>query len=300
MTNIYYTYIYTLTYGFAAICLCPVIYVFSISYFNGVLKTIKSLFYASLILYLMVFTDCTLFALWSVTKCHHVQISLIIHNIALQLYVIQIIVLGIILFYRLYTLFKSTPFQLSKLVTRFYLSLILIVSFLGIFAAVMYSNYLSIARFVSSLIGIFGMILMISIICLYIYKLFLVYKTGNDDDLMNVITKTSLLTFISILNTILVFITLPLFSFEKIQYSPHCNYAWNLIVIADLYTNVFCIFLGFKHFKQHYIKVCGFCDVKCNRICTKYVENNIRVAKEINIKNGTTNVVNAQSSKNPV
>ena len=275
---VYYDYVNTILFGTSSLGLTSFIYIFIHSYLKSKLKTIKLLFYSGTTFFIMIFIALLSYSFWSINRCHNWRISTIFHLIATQLYILQTMMLAAILFYRLYKVFKTTKFALNILTIRLFSTCYIIASLIGIGAGITYSTHRTIGRFIGSIAGIFGIIIIGYIFILYVYKLFLVYKSEKDEDLINVITKTSLLAFISIFNTFLVFTIIPLISVIN---SVHFSFIWNVLVVMDLYTNFFCIYLQYKYFNPYYLKICGVCDRKCVALWSKCIATNPNLQNEI-------------------
>eukprot|EP01084_Bolivina_argentea_P209114 356281_1 len=82
-----------------------------------------------------------------------------------------------------------------------------------------------------------------------------------------IITKVSLLTFMSILSGFIsgsVMSVLPLFLGKK---SSDVRFGIALAALIDVYCNFLSIVYGFGIFDGHYMKVCGCCDRRLKAVC---------------------------------
>ena len=106
---------------------------------------------------------------------------------------------------------------------------------------------------------------------LFVYKLFKVYQkfvpvsATNDDGLLSIITKNTLLAVISVTSTILNSIIV-VFAWNNLQNIP-LWYIKDVCLVLEMYTNFCCILLTYKYFNNHYDKFCGCMDRKCKYCC---------------------------------
>eukprot|EP01084_Bolivina_argentea_P289395 496945_1 len=106
-------------------------------------------------------------------------------------------------------------------------------------------------------------IVCISIVILYVYKLVIVYTVFNKDIiLIKLITKTSILAITSIIfSLITIFLMIYKYGTNTDIFYVHA------ITSIDILTNFLCIMLGFQYFENHYNKLCGLCLHKQCELC---------------------------------
>ena len=104
---------------------------------------------------------------------------------------------------------------------------------------------------------------------LFIYKIIQVYQSmGNDEELIGMITKATILTFISIFITCLAPISIIALNNSD---SVHIRSITTLVIIADLYSNFICIVLEYDYFNGYYSRLCSCMDIKCRKLWSKMV-----------------------------
>lgn len=173
-----------------------------------------------------------------------------------------------LLFYRLYRTYRNVPtLGLSKgtIITFTVFYIVTCVMFLT--GSTLYT--LSPAKggtLIYSISSIITICLAISLFGVYIFKLYSIYKTTKDDDLVNLISKNSLLALVSISITLLNFV---LFAFVDLAKSAHYGFVVDIFIVTDIYTNALCIFLSYKSFENYYYKICGICDSRCIKKCVQ-------------------------------
>eukprot|EP01084_Bolivina_argentea_P285104 488844_1 len=179
------------------------------------------------------------------------------------LYAIQFYFLLLTLFIRLYSVFHGTVFKLQKHTIRFYVTMYILMPFMMLTAAVIW-KYVIIGAIILALTAILTISLVISILILFIYKLIQVYSKHNDDTLIGVITKNTILTFASILFTLISMFAIIIFG----------DTFWSdIAMIVDLYTNFLSIMLTYDCFNNYYVTICHCMDNKCKIWCQKLVKN---------------------------
>ena len=191
-------------------------------------------------------------------------------NVTSVLYVFQLIMLLGILFFRLYLSFRATAFTISKCTIWSFSIYYSLTSICGVFGAISVSTASTLGQ--SILGGTMGLTLLLALwlICLFLYKLTQIYKAskskGGDDELVRVITKTSLLCFISTLNSIL---SLSIIPYSISSTSIHVKFVAAIVNIIDIYTNFLCIYLSYTYFARFYALLCGCCDMSCQYLWNK-------------------------------
>lgn len=245
----------------------------------------KSLFYSGLIFLISTSTIILLMNISGFTRIHEClnknyispssRLYIVLGMNAL--YVTQFYLLLLVLYTRLKVIFQDTMWKISRNMVRFYTTIFVITPSIFIVAAIIHT----ILPFtIIDLIGVllcFVMIiiLIISMMVLFIRKLIQIYKnafltTETDDSTLwiSTITKTTLLTFISILLTLLSPISLAMANVTK---STHAVWVSNFMVLFDVYTNFICVTLSYNHHADHYNKLCGCMDSQCRKMWTKMV-----------------------------
>lgn len=251
------------------ITMIPIIYKYVVMYRNSKEKKSKSLIYPGFFFFIAIYlTFCTLFT-QGLFYCRNDRIYQMIFPVFALLYSIQFCLLLILLFIRLYFVFNKTCLQLSNKTIISY-CLIYIVMFFVLFAAAIFQSVNpEIANVMVVMAFLLILILIVSIIGLFIYKIIQVYKSmGNDQELIGIITKATILTFVSIFITCLSPISI--IAFNKYE-SIHVRSMTTLIIIADLYSNFICIVLEYDYFNGYYHKLCSCMDIKCRKLWNRMV-----------------------------
>ena len=223
----------------------------------------KCLFWTGLVFFSLIFLCHILWAIGSIYFCHDLNAFAFISNIWSQLYVLQLFLLLAILFARLYYPFKGTAFGLSTLTIKTYCILYTIAALLLVAGAIAYSNFYNtfIGLLILGLAWLMMIIVMMTLVILFIYKLMQVYKSiDGDTELIATITKTSLLCFISISSSLFLAIAGII---TPSTGSVHVNLIVGLFTTNDMFTNFWCVVLGFKRYHQWYLQGCKCCDSKC-------------------------------------
>eukprot|EP01084_Bolivina_argentea_P252958 424781_1 len=183
---------------------------------------------------------------------------------------IQLYLLLLIYYLRLQFIFAATALALSKVTNVIYISLFV---FLPIYVAfviiiIIVANNMR-AMFMATYFFLFIMI-MSSLVILFIFKLIQVYKLSpetNNDQLVTAITKTTILTSISLGSTFMSVIGNVIFPFVGVAIQWVCHY----ISLMDLLTNFVCIMMSYNAFRMYYVLLCPFCDSKCRVCCSRIV-----------------------------
>ena len=179
-------------------------------------------------------------------------------NILSQFYCLETLLLLGQLYYRLNVIFKNTQFEMSKCTNNTFWIYYIFTTIVFVGGCVMYSNYITLSTMITAFAGVLVLLLTITLQCLFMNKVFNVYRVSDDaEDLIKIITKTSLLAMISTFNTILAFLGAAI---EPTMQSIHLNFVIRLVLTADIFTNFVCIFLAYNDFSSDYDKVCAKCD----------------------------------------
>ena len=215
-----------------------------------------------------------------------------------MLYFIQYMSLIFLNFFRLYITFKHTPLRFSKILTCYYqilwvLLCISVVSFLILYGSLDMSKYSILVSFVMYAIFWLLAILTISTCVVFIHKLVQVYKmdASSDEDgkLIRTITKTTILTMISVLITILAYMS------SAIGFESHSEIRVSIAKMmsaVDVWSNLICFILTIQTAEMYYNRLCGFCHSNCECICRWMVNR-----ENESIKNLKKDVVDSQTNE---
>ena len=93
MYGIYYNYIIPSIVGIAALSIIPPTFIYFRAYFTGKIKTIRSFFYMAALLFILIFFALIFVALHATQVCHNLKITPLLRHIAVQLFILQNMVL---------------------------------------------------------------------------------------------------------------------------------------------------------------------------------------------------------------
>ena len=231
----------------------------------------KTIFYVSLLF--ICFTILSLSGLLieiSLSCIHHIFLDYSF-LIFITLYLLQSGCLLLISFIRVKYVFDTTFMKLSKCTIRFYYIIFVILALfipLSMIELIDTENDILyiITAFAASMVFLLLIFLSVSIMILFIRKLIQVYKmVTKDDDLIEIITRSTILTLVSISVTLIVLPT------SGIQ----MQYPWILVYVFlfDITTNFLCIMLSFDLMKEYYVTICGCIDSQCKKCWTNIVQN---------------------------
>eukprot|EP01084_Bolivina_argentea_P157555 274536_1 len=226
----------------------------------------------------LVFATLTLFGLiipWRLSVCYP-QI-LYLSPLYVTIYCIQSYLLLLLLFFRLYFVFCGTIYGLSKLTLKIYTILFCLLPFFFSIAVYQigiegrWNNPLMVTIIIIGYIYIIIFASTISI--LFIHKLLIMARSinANNDSLIIVVTKTSILSFISSFMTIippLVLMVIFIKGSDSIYYQTTTQqyivrFIIDILFAIDVFTNFICIVLSYKFFNHSYLVICGNLDAKC-------------------------------------
>ena len=253
----------------------------------------KWLFYTGLIFILITIIILIKCIIYGLSHCQYIIIAesrqeIIFNVIFRDLYVIQLYFLWIVLFIRLYYIFNSTGYRLSKLTIRIYSSIFIFSPILTVLLSV---NSLYTIFIVLGLSG--GIFITLSIIILYIFKLIQVYtryteyqehqNIDNDDNiesskqnnlgLLTTITKNTILVIISTLFSLLILFILIMnfiFTVYKIKYGYQQEFL-DICLLLDVYITTLCLIFQYKYLHSSYEYFCGCIDIVCRYYCNQFV-----------------------------
>eukprot|EP01084_Bolivina_argentea_P068897 125414_1 len=296
---IYFDYILPVVVIVVTICMIPPVFVYCTAYMKEKLKSPKRLFYAGLALFITIFVTFIGYIMVFINYCHNKKLYALLVSACNLLYAMQTTMLLQILFYRLFHVFKDTMLAFSKYTIVPWISytvLFWMVYFIG-FILYFISGKVQTGSFIISTAGGLVILATIWLVSMFIYKLIQAHKlcqsTADGRKLVNVVTKTSLLCFISTFNIMLTCIVLPLVSSSG---SIHLDFLFRIILITDMFTNFLCILLSYSYFGSSYQIFCGCCHTKCNSAwSTCFQSKNENVMVDIT-NTGTVNVISTSST----
>eukprot|EP01084_Bolivina_argentea_P095112 170997_1 len=273
----------TLIYIFGSICVIWVIYQFVRAKQEKQLVCDKSLYYMVLIYGVINVILFMVAAVISGSYCFvdadvYFRFLLFLHLVGRTFYMLQYILLILLLFYRLYFIFKGTTFALSH-------CSIIIISFSYILFIIVASTFVICYYYnVNQIILVFMMCiilflvfsLIVGLVWMFAYKLYVVYKnrgsqTNDTKSIVRIITKMFLLTLSSIIFSIVYAIVA---MFDVQSNSVHMMFISGILMASHVFINVLSIMFGFKYFGNYYVKICGRFDRQCTICCAKMVAEN--------------------------
>ena len=169
---IYQDYVGPITYIVMALTMIPLFYHYIAAYYKGNLQSSKSSVYAGAIFFTLIFMYYIATAALSVNKCHNSEMYWILFAVGDCLYLCQSIMLEICLFIRLVFIFKSTDFEISKPMIRFFAALSItgfIVAISGMILFVFVTSLSTTGKFMMASYFIFYILTVIwlNMICIY-------------------------------------------------------------------------------------------------------------------------------------
>ena len=115
---------------------------------------------------------------------------------------------------------------------------------------------------------------------LFLHKVIQVYKSmdkqNNKPELIKIITKTSVLAFVSTFSTLLSSIGTAI---SQMMAPIHAEFSAFILSVFDLSMNFFCIILLYKDYNEWYLKICGCCDSKFTMCWNKIVQTEKNTAE---------------------
>mmetsp|Transcript_69772 Transcript_69772/g.110904 ORF Transcript_69772/g.110904 Transcript_69772/m.110904 type:complete len:327 (-) Transcript_69772:189-1169(-) len=190
----------------------------------------------------------------------------------------------LILFLRLYHAFERSPCRLSPCTVRFYVALFVVqpVSFLvGWFVYSTWSQWIGLLIFSGTALLI--VFLVVSIIALYVHKLIQLYTLSDGDkDLLTLITKSTLLTTLTLVISIIAYV--PSFMLDSLN--GYTYWIMELFLMVDVYGNYCFILLAYPMCTKTYFKVCGKCDDLfrgCCQLMLRHRLKEVMASSEMNL-----------------
>ena len=201
----------------------------------------------------------------------------------------QLVFSVFIWYLRVLNAFKSTKWALSKITKRIFttlcISLFIYMAASIVFALIFYKitifNGVYLWTILSALSIIFYLILTISLLILFIKRLISVYKAvDSDPTFVSLITKMTILIFLSCLVTIIMVIA----NIANDESNIVTKYFAFLSTSIDIFSNLIFVILSFNGYTKYYFIFCGILHNKCNHCWLMIVgttENEINMAIEI-------------------
>ena len=241
--------------------------------------------------------------------CYNINTSiyLVIELSAGTFFFMQSYLLPVIFFDKVHNIFKNGSFRLKKYTIYSYRTAFTFQIFYILITFILRGlQILSSYMLYVMAIGLFFYFLLvtISLVILFIYKLLQVYKNLNKDEyneetefLIEPITKVTILSSISVTMTLInaVFcITYVLYDYSAIV-GKFCNYTGTL----DVYTNFLCIIFCNKMFKKNYQQICSNLDKRCNNYWKMMVSEDKQIGDVLPPKIKLHMTINSNSVATP-
>ena len=190
---------------------------------------------------------------------------------------------------RLQIIFKGARHRLSSFTVKLYWILysLTIISFVA--GAISYANFFgNIIGFINIMIAfMIGSILFIILVILFINKLITVYRTTDSDpEMIALITKNSLLSFIP---TISVFIYMSVVALVMMEKSIHFGVVNGIVLCIDMSVSLWTTILAYRSFNGWYETMCGCCDEKCKSCWNGMIGRNDVIAMTNEVQLSTNN-----------
>ena len=220
---------------------------------------------------------------------------------------------------KLNNIFKSTHYELSKCTKRFYKIMFIIIPlwFITIILLQSLTSFPTKYPLIMSVIAAMGffilILLMISMLILFLYKLIKVYHDAlilmkdaknTHKPIIAAITKVAILYFLSIADTFILLIA-SIFHEASGGKTLIGWYTWYLLNIFDNYFNFLYIIMCYKAFESYYESICKGLDKICRK-CWKRIANrntefddNDEVNLNEYISSRTTRVDRVNTSSSP-
>lgn len=260
------------------------IYLYIRSYEEHKSSISTSIFFAVIIYFALLIFFYVDFFLVNIYWCSSGLIIDWCFNILFRSYHAQALMICSILFARFVDVFKETAFKISQCTIIVYIVIAVLTVTSATCGNILFyeHGYEQIGLLLIGLSALFYVMVMVLLNCLFIYKLIKVRKRvknqracSQDDNLVNVITKTSIL---SLASTVCTFAFLSLFTFRNVWNSVYYWVMVAILLMSDIYTNYLSILMSFKQFNNWYLCLCGCCDQKCNSFWERCINGRKNVA----------------------
>eukprot|EP01084_Bolivina_argentea_P118680 210522_1 len=210
-------------------------------------------------------------------------------SIYLLTYFVHINLFYLILFMKLYFVFRGSAYEMQKSCVRCWIVLFIISPFLYI----SFIYFIALGTLISAIdilvTWIWGVMIPLCLAMSFIYKLLKVYQSIEkdssinenvaDDKILSAITKNAILTMISIPFTVIV---IPVFLSVR---SLETMYGMSWVILLDVYTNLICSIFSYELFSKSYLKICGCLDLKCRQCCHRMANSTKQNDKYQPLKN---------------
>ena len=211
---------------------------------------------------------------------------IIIAGIMLLSYITQWYTLLILFYERLHFIFNPTMYALSNCTTRFYKTMFILLPIAFIITSCLYvilsNKYFWLWSIIGSMVVLFVLILMISMVILFIYKLIYVYRdtvanVSNNDTVDNevIIGAITKLTILNSISTVITLIVLGCFVYginTGLRSNPVFHIFYVLMSILEYYSNFLSAIMCYKKYEGYYKYLCKYMDNNC-RICWRKIVN---------------------------
>ena len=190
-------------------------------------------------------------------------------------------------FMKVKLVFSETSYKLStRCVFIFQTTIIFVLIGLAIGIIIKVMNFVpSIVLLIYTMFWIIIIVaITISEVILFTYKLLIVYKQSvknknKDDEILDAITKASVLNILSVSFTLInLAVYLDMGLIRKGIFTGRLYILGGYVMIFDIYTNFVCIIFISAPFKRHYSAICKYSDL-CIRCCCK----SLCIKKEVEI-----------------
>ena len=252
----------------------PIIYKFIKAHVQNEERKTRStllLFYPGLIFFIFTFLAFVMILIVMLYYCSEHQ-SFYPKLIAsfIMFYVLQLYMLLLTLWIRLYYVLHGTFQAFSKVTISIMTIIFISILVLSVAGVIIYNIYYQIGYWLVYFTLFLLLILIFSVVTMYIYKLLVIYKNMmSDAKLIEIITKTTMLTIISIFATLLSPIMLVMQKRTNMNQVIDGQMIQNLVFYSDIYTNFLCIVLSYRYFDTYYIKLCKGTHSCCEKMWYK-------------------------------
>jgi len=243
------------------------------------LKSQTSQFYLAITFYVAIFVNLLANMMFYIEWCIGDADSASVHillSLTAYLHPVQSVMLCIILFLRLVSIFKDTIFAVSRdLIIGFviYVTVSLLFCFAGF--GVAFSGCKPCITIGLLLIGVAVVMYIGAILTLngiFVHKLRKIYNAAAADAVnkeknerfVNIITRTTVLTIVS--TSFILLYNILLFLMGSVH-SPVYTVLHDIVFIADLYTNFLSVYWSFAYYHRWYVVFCGLCHRSCFTCC---------------------------------
>lgn len=197
-------------------------------------------------------------------------------------YSLQCLLILWLWFIRLYYAFTGTLFELSKITIIGYIS-IFSLSFLFVILMLAGISFdtsqidRNIHLLMLLLLVTWFVILIISLASLFIRKLISVYRNLDSDQyFITMITKITILNFISLTITIIWAFSLIFF-----DYNVYTEFVNHFGIIFDYFSTFICAILSFNCYETYYTQICGRLHNQCNQCWLHLVRDSLESKGQI-------------------